>query len=218
MSPALQIEGHRFVPPVEGWDLRWQEDQVRGEKIVPRVAVIHYGVTKSHEELERALLVSDYVSAHVAITGRYVTTPTGEPVVQRRLTQMVPFNVRAGHAGRAARYQGEADVNSFSLGLEINNPGPLLRRGDGVFTDVYGRALVVEPDQIHHGRHRNSGFPWEYWLKYDPIELGMVVAICLAWRHHYGITDVVGHDEIRTDKADPGPAFSISWLRQAVFG
>jgi N-acetylmuramoyl-L-alanine amidase len=39
-----------------------------------------------------------------------------------RITQMVPEGLRAWHAG-ASHWQGETDINSCSVGIEIQNPG-----------------------------------------------------------------------------------------------
>ncbi|CAB4155062.1 ampD N-acetyl-anhydromuramyl-L-alanine amidase [uncultured Caudovirales phage] len=184
-------------------------DKVKGYKITPRVIVVHYGVTRSQKELEQALLASDYVSAHVALTARGSVN---------KVTQLVPTNIQAGHAGTNAVWRGQPNVNSFSLGIEINNPGPLFRGADGLFRDVYGR--LWDEEEPLAAAHASGRFPaWKLWAPYTAKELQIVELLCRSWIRKYpSIVDVVGHDEIRRDKADPGPAFPMLELRDRLFG
>ncbi len=183
-------------------------DKVKGHKITPRVIVVHYGVTRSQKELEQALLGNDYVSAHIALTAR------GS---ENKITQLVPTNVQAGHAGANAFWRGQPNVNSFSLGIEINNPGPLFRGADGLFRDVYGR--LWDEEEPLAAPHASGRFPaWRLWAPYTAKEVLAVELLCRSWIRKYPtIVDVVGHDEIRRDKADPGPAFPMLELRARLF-
>lgn len=192
------------VPP--GWEFSVKPDKVKGVKIKPTLLVVHYGVTLSHKELESALLSNDYVSAHLALTAR-----DG----RRQITQLVPFDVQAGHAGPTAVYRGRSNVNSFSIGIEINNPGPLFLTNDGLLVDVYKRPWHGE----HYvGPHQSGRFQnWKRWARYTDEEIEAVWEISEALRDHYALQDVVGHDEIRQDKADPGPTFPMPWLRSQLF-
>lgn len=205
---AFTIGANHVIEHVpDGWDFEFKPDRVSGVKIAPIVIVIHYGVTLTQEELERALLLNDYVSAHLALTAR------GQ---RRDVTQMVPFNVQAGHAGSSALWRGKGNVNRYSIGIEINNPGPLLLRADGLFRDVHGRVWDGEVFEAPHPHNRTA---WKYWARYTELEIAAVTALCLALKDRYpSIGDIVGHDEIRKDKFDPGPAFPIAALRQSVLG
>lgn len=191
------------VPP--GWEFELTRDKVAGVRIKPILGVVHYGVTRSHAELEQALLLNDYVSAHIAITGHGGV---------KKITQFVPFNTQAGHAGKNAVWQGKPNVNAFSLGVEINNPGPLKLCGDGIYCDVYGKPWDGE---VLTSEHERPGFPWKYWAKYSQLEIAAVTALMLALKERYGLVSVAGHDEIRRDKSDPGPAFPMRDLRALVF-
>jgi N-acetylmuramoyl-L-alanine amidase len=189
----------------DGWEFAYKRDNYAGVRIKPTLGVIHYGVTRTHEELERALLGNDYVSAHIAITGHGGV---------QKITQLVPFNIQAGHAGKTAVWQGKPNVNAFSIGVEINNPGPLRLRGDGIFCDVYGKPWDGE---VLTSSHERDGFPWKYWAKYTEAEIAIVTALMLELKEVYGLVSVAGHDEIRRDKSDPGPAFPMRELRALVF-
>lgn len=189
----------------DGWEFEFKPDKTADKVIEPILGVVHYGVTRSHKELTDALLINDYVSAHIAITGRDGV---------QRITQMVPFNIQAGHAGKDAVWQGKPNVNSFSIGVEINNPGPVrLGKGD-VYQDIYGKPWKGE---VLSSLHERPGFPWQHWAKYTQLEIAAVTALMLELKEVYGLVSVAGHDEIRRDKSDPGPAFPMRELRALVF-
>lgn len=207
MSSVFHVgDNHKFVQvPEDFLVFDEQPDKVSGVKIVPRIIVGHYGVTRTHKELTDALVLNDYVSAHLSITVR------GS---ERRLTQHVPFNIQAGHAGKEAVWRGKWSVNSFSIGIEINNPGPLFESKDG-WVDIRGKRWNGEVLVALHNSGRFKA--WTAWAKYTIDEISAFSAICLALKEKYPtIEDIVGHDEIRTDKADPGPAFPMREVRRLV--
>jgi N-acetylmuramoyl-L-alanine amidase len=73
--------------------------------------VLHYtGMTTAAAALERLCDPSARVSAHYLVEENGVTW------------RLVPENRRAFHAG-ASCWEGESDLNSVSLGIEIVNPG-----------------------------------------------------------------------------------------------
>lgn len=197
-------QDHLLSSVPAGWEFEVRRDKVAGVRIKPLIGVVHYGVTQTHDELVNALLVLR-ASAHLALTARDGV---------RRITQMVPFNIQAGHAGETATWRGKKGVNGFSVGIEINNPGPLSLGDDGVFRDVHKRPWKGEVLSCAHGR---PGFPWKHWARYTDEEIAAVTALMLAIKERYGIVDVVGHDEIRKDKSDPGPAFPMEQVRALVF-
>jgi N-acetylmuramoyl-L-alanine amidase len=73
--------------------------------------VLHYtGMTSADEALDRLCSVSAQVSSH------YLVFEDG------RVFQLVPEARRASHAG-VSSWEGETDINSRSIGIEIANPG-----------------------------------------------------------------------------------------------
>ncbi|MBW4707505.1 N-acetylmuramoyl-L-alanine amidase [Roseobacter sp. YSTF-M11] len=77
----------------------------------PSVIVIHYTAMNSADAaIDRLCDPRTEVSAH------YVIARTGI------VTQLVPEEVRAWHAG-AGEWRGQADVNSRSIGIELDNAG-----------------------------------------------------------------------------------------------
>lgn len=77
----------------------------------PDILLLHYtGMADAEDALERLLQPSSKVSCH------YVVLEDG------RILQLVPEEQRAWHAG-VAFWEGQGDVNSRSIGIEIVNRG-----------------------------------------------------------------------------------------------
>jgi N-acetylmuramoyl-L-alanine amidase len=77
----------------------------------PDMILLHYtGMLDAEEALQRLCSPDSKVSSH------YVVFEDG------RITQCVPESERAWHAG-VSYWDGETDINSCSIGIEIANPG-----------------------------------------------------------------------------------------------
>lgn len=116
------------------------------------------------------------------------------------VTQMVPFNKVAYHAGDG-KLAGK-NPNFCAIGIELANRGPLApeSRGCVVFLGAHKHPLV-------------RGTRWE---DYDPRQLEAVFGIGRALCFTYGIqaARIVGHDDVAPKiKCDPGPAFPMDDFR-----
>jgi len=79
--------------------------------IKPNMLVLHYtGMADAESALGRLCSPTSEASAH------YVVMEDG------RVVQCVPESRRAWHAGQSG-WEGESDINSCSIGIEIVNPG-----------------------------------------------------------------------------------------------
>jgi N-acetylmuramoyl-L-alanine amidase len=77
----------------------------------PDMIVLHYtGMARAEDALERLCSREAKVSSH------YLVYEDG------RIYQLVPEAVRASHAG-VSSWEGEIDINSRAIGIEIVNPG-----------------------------------------------------------------------------------------------
>ena len=84
-------------------------DRKKGSR--PRLILLHYtGMPTAEKAIHWLAHPKSKVSCH------YVIDDTGE------ITQMVPEGMRAWHAG-VSHWAGETDINSASIGIEIQNPG-----------------------------------------------------------------------------------------------
>ena len=142
------------------------------ERTLPiTMAVLHYTEMKPVEAaLERLCDPDAQVSAH------YLISEEGE------VTRLVPEEKRAWHAG-LSYWRGHKDVNSASIGIELDHPGhglgyrgfaeaqiealvPLLHRI--VKTHDIPRANVVGHSDVAPARKTDPGelFPWDRLAEY----------------------------------------------------
>ena len=99
-------------------DSRFVDDVVPSANVEPRRAgrqadmlLLHYtGMRSAAAAIDWLARPESKVSCHYVID------------VDGRITQMVPEALRAWHAGVSC-WQGDTDVNTMSVGIEIQNPG-----------------------------------------------------------------------------------------------
>lgn len=141
----------------------------RRDGLVPGYVVLHYTAMASAEAaIERLCDPAYQVSAH------YVICKTG------RVTQLVGEGMRAWHAG-AGEWHGLSDINSRSIGIELDNDGqgpfsgPLMISLEGLL----GRVLrgwdipahkVIGHSDMAPGRKFDPG-PWFDWARLEALGL-----------------------------------------------
>ena len=131
------------------------------------------------------------------------------------VTQLLPFDTIGWHAGRSA-WSGREEFNRMSLGVEIDNPGRLEERGEGVLVSRLGR--VYGPEEAVLAVHRNESEP-AWWLRYPRGQREVVEALSALLVAEYGLRWILGHEEIAPGrKDDPGPAFPLDELRSRILG
>jgi N-acetylmuramoyl-L-alanine amidase len=133
----------------------------RRDGLKPTLIVIHYTAMKSAKAaIERLCDPVAEVSAH------YVIGNTGE------VTQLVGEDQRAWHAG-AGRWHGQDDINSRSIGIELDNAGthpfsePLMQSLERLLPEIMQRWDILAEGVIGHsdfapGRKIDPGprFDW----------------------------------------------------------
>ena len=165
--------------------------------------IIHYTAGASAESSIRALSNPERkVSAHLVI-GR-----------DGAITQLVPFNRIAFHAGKS-KWHGLSGLNRHSIGIELDNAGAMERQ-NGVWKSWFKRAydddVVIEAVHRHESESRG-------WHVFTEDQITATVEASQAIMRHYGLLDVLGHDDISPGrKTDPGPAFPMDSFRAAVIG
>lgn len=179
-----------------------------GGALAAKFLVIHY--TASGPSFETAAYFAKppaEVSAHL--------------VVRRdgSIVQCVPFDVVGWHAGRSSWIdkagQSFNGLNQHSIGIEIENWGPLRRTGAGW---VSWTNAAVDAGKVIEARHK-YGTPDGGWETFTEAQVETTLeaarAICAA----YGIEEIIGHDDISPGrKSDPGPAWNMNSFRAKVFG
>lgn len=127
------------------------------------------------------------------------------------ITQLVPFNRPAWHAGGASRYEGLGNINVHSIGIEMENLGRLTRDRDewwGMTWQTDKAAWVKVPqEQVLVTSHRLGG-PVTGWHRYTPEQTEAARSAGTAIVGAYGLREI-GHEDILAGKWDPGPAWQF---------
>ena len=162
----------------------------------------HRSPNKSRGKMKPTIIVLHYTgsggkdgSGDASYLSRASTRASAQLVIGREgdIHQLMGLNEKAWHAGKS-KYNGKANLNHWTIGIEIDNWGWL-----------DGRGINLPEDQIHH----ETRFNLKTWEKYKPAQLATVEEAIAAICEYYDIEDIVGHEEICVPygrKQDPGPA------------
>ncbi len=139
--------------------------------------ILHYtGMESGAKALERMCNPAAKVSAH------YMVEDDG------RIYQLVDEDKRAWHAG-VSEWQGQSDINSASIGVEIVNGG-------------------------HDFPNETGNLP-----AYPDVQINAVIALCKDIFSRHGSLEVLGHSDIApARKIDPGEHFPWAGLAAAGLG
>ena len=201
----MKILDHRLVKD-DGTPYPFVKTPNVGGKVVHRYLVMHYTAGASAKESIGWLANKKAgASAHVVI-GRDGT-----------ITQMVPFDRVAWHAGKS-EWEGVVGLNSHSLGIELDNAGKL-KRTEGRWRAVYGGVIPdADVTEAVHKNEKEEGIV-RGWHEYPPKQLDAALELAALLVSHYGLKDVIGHDDIAPGrKQDPGPAFPMESFRARAMG
>jgi N-acetylmuramoyl-L-alanine amidase len=198
----MRIVRHRLRRD-DGTDVPYRRSPNQSSGITPVYAVVHFTAGASAESSIAWLLdPAARASAHVVVAR------------DGGLTQLVAFDRRAWHAGRS-RWEDREDLNRWSLGIELDNAGPLQRRADG-WTSGWGAR--IDDAEVVEAVHRHGG-PARAWHAFPPEQLRAAADVVNLLARHYRLEDVLGHDDIAPGrKSDPGPAFPMESFRARALG
>ncbi|HOE65138.1 MAG TPA: N-acetylmuramoyl-L-alanine amidase [Candidatus Hydrogenedentes bacterium] len=174
-----------------------------GGVITPEAIVIHYtGGGRAAGSIDWLTRADDvYVSAHVVMDR------------DGSITQLVPFNRRAFHAGRSA-WNGRSALNDWSIGIELANYGVCLEQPDGSVRASTG-AEIARGSALR-AAHKHGG-PVVWWERFPEAQIDACARLCVALMRAYPIDLVLGHDDVAPGrKVDPGPAFDLDAFRVRV--
>jgi len=190
----MQISNHKI------FGVDWVDTPNKSGPIDPKFIVMHYtaGWTAS-SAINTLKDPARQASAHVVID------------YDGKITQMVPFNIKAWHAGKS-RYEGYTGLNSYSIGIEIVNIGWLRKVGDNRYQDAYGNIRSLDHEDLIMAPHSRVGSGDFYWPVYPKAQLDAAEELTKELILEYDINDIISHEEIDTRgwKTDPGPAFPMN--------
>jgi N-acetylmuramoyl-L-alanine amidase len=192
----MKIVNHRLI------NTPFVDTPNKSGQIDPKFIVMHYTAGWTAESaIDTLKNPSRQASAHVVLD------------YDGSITQMVPFNTKAWHAGRS-RYQGYNGLNSYSIGIEIVNIGWLRKIGNDLYQDAYGNKVISDSIGVPliEAKHSTVGSGMFYWPSYTKAQLDALEELSELFIEEYDIIDIISHEEIDTRgwKTDPGPAFPMN--------
>lgn len=197
----MRIENHKLT------GIRYQAAQWIWGEITPEIVVLHDTASNTAPGSAAAFLAENNakVSVHFVVE------------IDGTVTQQVPTNRRAGHAGKST-FNGRSNCNEFSIGIEIVNPGQMTRIDDKRARTWYGDELAInlfgiqEVETKQHGRG--------LWMPYGAPQIEAVLQLLTAlFRDIPSLTDITTHWYVSPGrKIDTNPLFPLEHLRARVLG
>ncbi len=196
---GLSIENHRLV----GSGVSFVETPNKGGELIPQYLVLHYTAGESaRSSINWLTNPESKASAHIVL-GR-----------DGSICQLAPFNVKTWHAG-VSQWDGLSGLNSYAIGIEMDNAGPLKKIGDR-YQAWFG--TMYEQSEVLYAKHRLDQEP-RWWHAYTEAQIQRALELSRLLVRHYQLREVVGHEDIAPDrKRDPGPAFPLEQVRASVMG
>jgi len=200
----MKIIDHRLYHD-DGEPCPYRETPNKRGVIKPRYLIMHYTVGSSAEGS-----ISWLTNARSRASAHIVLSRDGD------ITQLVPFNMKAWHAGRS-RWQELKGLSAHSIGIEIDNAGVLTKLANGRWKTSFGK--VYEPDEVIELTHKLDNQP-KGWHIYPEQQLQALIELSQLLVEEYQLEGILGHDDISgyRGKRDPGPAFPMEEIKGYVYG
>lgn len=202
---TFRIKNHRLVNE-DGSPVAFRQTPNKSSGVIaPTVIVLH----DTAGGLDDQGSVDWLCNPQARASAHFVVGREGE------ITQLCATNAAAWHAGQSS-YRGRSNVNGFSVGIEIVNPGKMSDAGSSArawFGATFDKAKfqIVPKTTREHG----AGL----WMPYTDRQLEAVVAIGGALGDAYAIADVTTHWAISPGrKVDTNPLFPLENVRGRILG
>jgi N-acetylmuramoyl-L-alanine amidase len=202
-KPLMQVKGE--IP---------QLDPEKVAQYTLKYIIMHFTTgTRMESTINHFKDPSSLVSTHLLI-GR-----------DGRVVQFLPFNKIAHHSG-FSWWEGDRNLNTMSIGIEMDNAGLLIRKKDG----WYRRKIKFDKKQILQQPHLKQSIPlrpdgkpdkekFPAWERFTEVQLEVAFKIVQALVKKYKIQEILGHDDVNLrNRYDPGPDFPMKKWRKLLFG
>lgn len=202
----MKINNHRLYND-DGTPVRFADTPNKGGLMTPEYLIMHFTAGSSAEGSIAWLCNPAAKAAAHLVIGR-----------DGSVTQLVPFNRVAWHAGQS-QWAGRIGLNNFSIGIELDNAGKLERAG-GQWRSAISKKMYKDEDVlVANHKHDQPGTPPGGWHEYSETQLDAAGEVGLLLMRKYQLKDVLGHEDIAPGrKVDPGPAFPMASFRARLMG
>jgi N-acetylmuramoyl-L-alanine amidase len=199
------VKSHRMT--LAGVPVPFRPTPNKSGAITPEVIVLH----DTAGRLDGVSSVDWLCDKAARASAHFVLGRAGE------VTQLAPTNIATWHAG-ASRYDGRPNVNGFSVGIEIVNPGILQASAGGKAKAWFGTLFDVAEFGIEARTTPEHGSG--LWMPYTEAQIEVVIGLCVALVATYPtIRDITTHWAISPGrKVDTNPLFPLAQVRGRVFG
>lgn len=202
----MKIRNHLLARD-DGQAARYAASPHTGGVISPRFLVLHYTASSS-----AASTVAWFQNRESRVSAHLVIARDGTA------TQLVPFNREAWHAGRSS-WGSLSGLNRYSIGIELDNAGCLVRSGGKWVSPLTRRAYPEREVTVATHKNAPPGSPPCGWHAYTPEQIEATLACGMALVKQYALADVLGHEDIAPGrKSDPGPDFPMESIRARLQG
>ncbi len=206
-KPLMAVKGE--TPPV---------DPLKAAQYTLKYIIMHFTTgTRMESSINHFKDPSSLVCTHLLI-GR-----------DGRVVQFLPFNKVAHHSG-FSWWEGKRNLNTMSIGIEMDNAGILIKKKVGNEEGWYRRNIKFDKSQITRDVHMKQYIPLQpngkpdknrfpAWERFTDVQLEVAFKIVAALVKKYKIEEILGHDDVNLrNRYDPGPAFPIKAWRKKLFG
>lgn len=220
----MKIDRHWLIAENNSEKIIKNPTQNVGYIIDPDFLVIHYTAGDTADSaiswFKNTSSNPDRIAAHIVVD------------IDGTITQLVPFNRKANHAGYSS-WDGVIGFNNHSIGIEIVNAGYLEKMSDGSYRRKIGQEKGTKrpvyktyppsaSTKIIKTKHKHkfwTGVDNQHWFKFPQAQLDALYKMSKAIINEYQLLRAVGHDDISpARKPDPGPAFPWDDFKQNVTG
>jgi len=197
------VKSHRLY--LNGQQVGYQASPNRSGIIQPEGVILH----DTAGRLDKGSSVGWFLNKAAKASAHLVVERDGS------VTQMVPFNVKAWHAGRSV-LNGRSGCNGFSVGIEIVNPGSLDAVAGG-YQSWFKKTYTTGDGEIRAASSRYHGDG--YWMDYSEVQIASVSGICCALAQKYQMNFVEPHWFVSPGrKRDTNPLFPLDHVRNLALG
>ncbi|MBN1265129.1 MAG: N-acetylmuramoyl-L-alanine amidase [Anaerolineales bacterium] len=197
----MKIEKH-FLLNDDDEQIPYKESPNHSGSIKPKFLIIHYTAGSNAESsIEWLTSKKGQASAHLVI-GK-----------DGSITQLVPFNYMAWHAGPSS-WEFYKGMNNYSIGIELDNAGMLK-----LYKDGWRTRFQKKPEKDYILAKHKFGDTEYGWQIFPEKQLDVLTEVAIALVNEYQLIDILGHEDISPRrKWDPGPAFPMHNFRSQVMG